>query len=68
MLRRAEAPDDSAGDCGSPESWESPQATRKQAMDLLAAILVALRKRDGAMVVGAGTLARWQLKREAHSA
>jgi hypothetical protein len=34
---------------------KAPQATRKQAIDLLAAILVALRKRDWAMVVGAGT-------------
>ena len=47
---------------------KAPQATRMQAIDLLAAILEALRKRDWAMVVGAGTPARWQLKREAHSA
>ena len=33
---------------------KAPQATRKQAIDLQATILVALRKRDGAMVVGVG--------------
>jgi hypothetical protein len=31
---------------------KTPQATRKQALDLQAAILAALRKRNGAMVVG----------------
>jgi hypothetical protein len=38
-----------------------PQATRKQAIDLQAAILVALRKRKGAAVVGEGAPARWRL-------
>jgi len=33
---------------------KAPQATRKQAMDLQAAILAALRKRDGSTVVGEG--------------
>jgi hypothetical protein len=37
------------------------QATRKQAIDLLAAILAALRKRDGGTVVGEGAPARWRL-------
>ena len=41
---------------------KAPQATRKQAIDLQAAILAALRKRDGAMVVGVGALARWSLR------
>ena len=39
------------------EAWvagNAPQATRKQPKDLQAAILAALRKRDGAMVVGEG--------------
>jgi hypothetical protein len=39
---------------------KAPQATRKQAIDLQAAILAALRKRDG-MVVGEGSPARWKL-------
>jgi hypothetical protein len=33
---------------------KAPQATPKQAIDLHAAILVALRKRNGATVVGVG--------------
>ena len=33
---------------------KAPQATRKQAIDLQAAILSALRKRNGGMVVGDG--------------
>jgi hypothetical protein len=40
---------------------KAPQATRKQAIDLQAAILAALRKRDGGMVVGEGSPARWRL-------
>jgi len=31
---------------------KAPQATRKQAIDLQAAILAALRKRDGLTVIG----------------
>jgi DNA-binding GntR family transcriptional regulator len=45
---------------------KAPQATRKQAIDLHAAILAALRKRDGAIVVGAGAPARWQLNEAAN--
>jgi hypothetical protein len=41
---------------------KAPQATRKQAIDLQAAILSGLRKRDGATVVSAGAPARWRLK------
>jgi hypothetical protein len=37
-------------------------ATRKQFMDLVAAIHAALRKRDGVTVVGDGVPARWWLK------
>jgi hypothetical protein len=37
-------------------------ATRKQFVDLTAAIHVALRKRDGVTVVSEGTPARWRLK------
>jgi hypothetical protein len=45
---------------------KAPQATRKQAIDLLAAILVALRKRNGLTVVGEGAPARWRLKMAAN--
>jgi hypothetical protein len=40
---------------------KAPQATQKQAIDLQAAILVALRKRNGTAVVGEGAPARWRL-------
>jgi hypothetical protein len=40
---------------------KAPQATRKQAIDLQAAILAALRKRDSGAVVGEGSPARWKL-------
>jgi hypothetical protein len=41
-------------------------ATRKQFKDLQAAVLAALRKRDGAMVVSAGAPAHWRLKEAAN--
>jgi hypothetical protein len=41
------------------------KATRKQAIDLQAAILVALRKRNGGAVVGEGAPARWRLRESA---
>ena len=41
---------------------QSPAATRKQENNLQAAILAALRKRDGGAVVGEGYPARWRLK------
>jgi hypothetical protein len=40
---------------------KAPQATRKQAIDVQAAILAALRKRNGVSVVGEGSSARWTL-------
>jgi len=40
---------------------KAPEATRKQAVDLQAAILAALRKRNGGTVVGEGAPARWRL-------
>jgi len=36
---------------------------RKQAIDLQAAILAAMRKRDGEMVISEGAPARWRLRR-----
>ena len=45
---------------------KTPKATRKQALDLQAAILVALRKRNGGAVVGEGARARWRLKEGAN--
>jgi hypothetical protein len=40
-------------------------ASRKQFVDLQAAIHVALRKRDGGSVVSEGAPARWRLKETA---
>ena len=45
---------------------KAPQATRKQAIDLQAAILVALRRRNGGKVVGEGAPMRWKLKEAAN--
>jgi hypothetical protein len=39
---------------------KAPEATRKQAIDIQAAILAALRKRNGEMVVGEGNPAKWR--------
>jgi hypothetical protein len=41
-------------------------ATRKQFINLTAAIHAGLRKRDGVTVVGEGTPARWRLKETAN--
>jgi hypothetical protein len=41
---------------------KEPRATRKQELDLQAAILATMRKRDGGAVVGKGSPARWKLK------
>ena len=43
---------------------KAPQATRKQAIDLQAAILAAMRKRNGGTVVGGGAPARWHLSQK----
>ena len=42
---------------------KAPTATRKQAIDIQAAILAALRKRNGGMVAGEGVPTRWTLSR-----
>jgi hypothetical protein len=40
---------------------KAPTATRKQAIDIQAAILAALRKRAGKSVTGDGSPARWRI-------
>jgi hypothetical protein len=40
---------------------KTPEATRKLAIDPQAAILAALRKRNGGAVVGDGSPAQWRL-------
>jgi hypothetical protein len=62
VLRRATVPMTAREIADTLIAGKAPQATRKQAIDLQAAILVALRKRNGATVVGEGAPARWRLK------
>jgi hypothetical protein len=62
VLRRAGAPMTAREISDALIADKAPQATPKQARDLQAAILAALRKRDGKTVVGDGVPARWQLK------
>jgi len=61
VLRRASAPMTAREIADALIADKAPQATRKQAIDLQAAILVALRKRNGAAVAGEGAPARWRL-------
>jgi hypothetical protein len=60
-LRRAERPMTADDICKALLAGKSPAATREQENNLQAAILAALRKRDGGAVVGEGTPARWRL-------
>jgi hypothetical protein len=53
---------DGSGDSRRLIAGKAPQATRNQAIDLQAAILSGLRKRNGGMV-GEGAPARWCLAR-----
>jgi hypothetical protein len=61
VLRRAEAPMTAREIADALIADKAPQATRKQAADLQAAILAALRKRSGEIVVGQGAPTRWGL-------
>jgi hypothetical protein len=61
VLRRAGTPMTAREIADALIADRAPQATRKQAIDLQAAILAGLRKRDGAMVVGEGAPMRWRL-------
>jgi hypothetical protein len=58
-LRRVEAPMTAPEIADALVADKVPQATRKQVINLQAAILAALRRRDGAMVIGEGAPARW---------
>ncbi len=66
VLRRAEAPMTAREIAQTLIAGKAAQATRKQALDLQAAILVALRKRNGGAVVGEGAPMRWRLKEAAN--
>jgi hypothetical protein len=62
VLRRAAVPMTAREIAEALIAGRAPQATRKQAIDLQAAILAALRNRNGGMVIGQGAPARWALK------
>lgn len=66
VMRRAQAPMTAREIADALIAGKAPQATCKQSMDLQAAILAALRQRDGATVVGDGAPARWRLKQAAN--
>jgi hypothetical protein len=61
VLRRASSPMTAREIADALIADKAPEATRKQAIDLQAAILAALRKRDGVTVVSEGAPARWRL-------
>lgn len=61
VLRRATAPMTAREISDALIAGKTPEATRKQAIDLQAAVLAALRKRNGGAVVGLGAPARWRL-------
>jgi hypothetical protein len=58
VLRRAGTPMTAREIAESLTAGKTPQATRKQSIDLQAAILVALRRRDGETAAGEGAPAR----------
>lgn len=64
VLRRAGVPMTAREIADALIADKAPQATRKQAIDLQAAILAALRKRNGEAVIGEGSPARWKLASE----
>ncbi|MDX6460963.1 MAG: hypothetical protein QOE55_4660 [Acidobacteriaceae bacterium] len=64
VLRRARTPMTAREIADALIADKAPQATRKQAIDLQAAILAAPRKRDGQTVTGEGAPARWRLSQK----
>jgi hypothetical protein len=61
VLRRAGRPMTAREIADALPAGKKPEATRKQTIDVQAAILAALRKRSGGSVVGEGSPARWEL-------
>ena len=62
VLRRAQAPMTAREVAEALIAGKAVPATRKQAIDLQAAILAALRKRNGGTVTGEGAPAQWSLR------
>jgi hypothetical protein len=61
VLRRAGTPMTSRQIADALLAGKTPEPTRKQVADVQAAVLAALRKRNGGSVVGEGVPVRWQL-------
>jgi len=61
VLRRAERPMTAREIADALTAGKTPEPTRKQTANLQAAILAALRKRNGSSVIGEGDPARWML-------
>ena len=61
VLRRAGRPMTAREIADTLLAGRKPEATRKQAIDVQAAILAALRKRNGTAVYGEGSPASWRL-------
>jgi Nucleotidyl transferase len=66
VLRRAQAPMTTWEISETLIAGKAVPATRKQFKDLQAAILAALRKRNGSGVIAEGAPARWKLKEAAN--
>src|SRR6202035_522850 len=62
VLRRAGRPMTAREIADAMLAGKTPEATRKQVATVQAAILAALRKRDGESVTGEGSPARWRLR------
>jgi hypothetical protein len=62
VLRRAGAPMTAREIAEALIAGKAVPATRKQFKDLQAAVLAALRKRNGGTVAGEGAPARWSLR------
>jgi hypothetical protein len=60
-MRRAGTPMTAREIADALKAGKTPEAARKQAIDLQAAILAGLRKRNGGAVVSDGAPARWRL-------
>jgi hypothetical protein len=62
VLRRAQEPMTARQIADALLAGKMPEPTRKQVIDVQAAVLAALRKRNGQGVVGEGAPVRWKLK------
>jgi hypothetical protein len=66
VMRRAGRPMTSREITAALMAGKAPEPTHKQVVNVQAAILAALRKRNGKTVLGEGTPARWRLKEAAN--